>query len=549
MIAGLETENAAPVTDWRVGFRWLRSHRYVQEAGRGVTSIRPMTVLVVVTAIWAGISITHVSTLQDRFGTFDHDLGIWDQAIWLLAHGKNLITVRGLPVFGFHATPALYFYVPFYWLGAGPTFLNVSMIGALSAGVFAVFGIARHHLRNEWHALILALAYLVNYAAQWMVRETFHPEVIAINFVMFAYLAALKGRWRAYAGWLFFALLWKEDIALAGVFVGAVLAIRGTRTVTGRVGPGKTRRVGCYTMAACLIWFLVAMRLVIPAFSPEGTFTEGLFGSLGATPTEVARNAIERPELVGEQFDRSNPKRYFLDLTSSYGFTSLAAPLALLVGLPQALINLLGTGNFLWTTRVHYAAIPLLAVTLASIEGVARFRRLPLRRVALGLVALGAFYTGVNWGTGPASPEYRTGVWQLNPIPEQAAYDAAMAMPAPDDGVSAAFNFVPQLSRRERIYTFPNPWLPSNWGVKGENRPNPDQTDWIILRPDALNENDAKTLQEALQDPTKLQDAPAGLSAAPGSAQKQAFSSFANPKYWQVVTEAPNLFVARRVRA
>jgi len=38
---------------------------------------------------------------QNNFGTFAFDLGIYDQGIWLLSHGKNaFVTVRGLHLFG-----------------------------------------------------------------------------------------------------------------------------------------------------------------------------------------------------------------------------------------------------------------------------------------------------------------------------------------------------------------------------------------------------------------------------------------------------------------
>lgn len=542
--------NLWPVGDWRddgltTPWAWASSHPRTAWAVRRFSLRPPVIALVAAILVWVGVFALHAHWRHDRFGTFDHDLAIWDQAIWLLSQGESLITVRGLDVFGFHASPALYLYVPFYWLGAGPTFLTVSMVAMLSLGAVGVFRAARFHLTNEWHALILALAFLVNYAGQWMLHETFHPEVMAVTPLFFAYLAALEGRWRAYLGWMIFALAWKEDVALVGLMLGLVLAIRGSRTVSGRPGPADGRRKGWYTMAACALWFVFATQILIPSFSDAGNFTEGLYGDLGSSPTEIAETALTDPSIVMEHFEYSDPPHYVADLFASFGFVPLAAPLILLLGLPQTVINLLAIYDFFWTTRVHYAALPLLATTLAAVEGVARARAPGVRRFFLGLVAVGAFYTAIAWGVNPASPVYRDGHWPLDDSPIQEELEAAVRLPADDDAVSAAYNLVPHLAHRSEIFTFPNPWIATNWGVAGENRPDPDTIDWIILEPNLLNDVDKGILVAALQDPTDLREPGEPLPPIPTDLH---FGPYTNPDEWEVVIDEPDLFAARRAR-
>ena len=63
---------------------------------------------------------------HDRFGTFGFDLGIYDQAAWLLSRARDpFVTVRGLEAFGHHVNSILFFIAPFYRFGAGPHFLLV----------------------------------------------------------------------------------------------------------------------------------------------------------------------------------------------------------------------------------------------------------------------------------------------------------------------------------------------------------------------------------------------------------------------------------------
>lgn len=498
---------------------------------------------------WAVLFGVHIYWRHSRFGTPDHDLGIWDQAVWLLANGKSFDTVRGLHVFGFHVSPALYVFVPFYWLGAGPNLLNVGMAASLALGAWPVFRIARHHLGNEWQALVLGLAYLVAYAGQWMVQETFHPEVVAITPLLFAYLAALEGRWRAFGAWLLFAVMWKEDVALAGIVMGLLLAWRGARTVTGAPAPPWSRRAGLLAAGACGLWFVVATRLVIPAFSPAGGFTDNLFGELGASPTELAWNAVTEPQLFGERLVDSEPRHYVRELTGAYGFVPLLSPSTLLIGLPQTLINLLAQYEFFWVTRIHYAAIPLLASTLAAVEAVARFRREAVRILLLCVVGVGALYTGVAWGISPWSPVYRSGHWLLTPHVRQAELEAVVELPGDGDAVSSYTWLVPQLTHRERIYTFPNPWLPINWGVEGENRPDPDDTDWLIVDPGSLSAVDHAVLVSALRDPARALEPEDIPPHEPGARPDPIDApALVDDRYWEIVIDEPYILVVRRVR-
>ena len=578
---------------------WFRTERNRAALLERVESDAPWFLLLAAIAIWCALFGVHVTWRHEWFGTFDHDLGIWDQAIWKLAHGKSFVTVRGLDVFGFHLSPALYLYAPFYWLGAGPEFLNLTMIFALGLGAIPVYRIAEHYLKNEWYSLVVALAFLVNYGAQWMLHETFHPEVVAITPLLFAYEASLHGRWKIMAIWLAFALMWKEDVALVGAMLGlllmfrgwagsrspvarqrpaaawfvaagavlvaviakgifphssnsillgaivaAVLIIRGTRVKDGPAGQLHATVVGLYVFIGCVLWFVVATRLVIPGFNDGGNFTDELLGDLGSSPREIVTTAIVDPMRVAEHLDRSEPHRYLTELSAAYGLVPLSAPFLFVLALPQLLINLLGQYNFFWSTRLHYAALPIYATTLAAIEGVASWRRLAMRRFLVGLIAVGSFYTGVVWGLTPASPKYEQGFWSLDPSPQQADFENAVGLPRRGDAVSAMYLLVPHLTHRDEIYTFPNPWLANNWAIHGENRPPPDTVDWLILNPSTLDTVDFGVLLRVLEDPEVMlerDDLPVGVRA-------HDVTDSVNRAKWRIVVDKLDLLVLQRRR-
>ena len=76
--------------------------------------------------------------------------------------------------------------------------------------------------------------------------------------------------------------------------------------------------------------------------------------------------------------------------------------------------------------------------------------------------------------------------------------EAAVLAPAGDDAVAATYNFVPHLTHRRNIYTFPNPWQASNWGVRNEDQHDPATVDWLIIDRTTLGPGPEALLEEIL---------------------------------------------------
>ncbi|MBI5503222.1 MAG: DUF2079 domain-containing protein, partial [Deltaproteobacteria bacterium] len=404
-----------------------------------------------------------------RFCTTDFDLGIFDQNLWLLAHGRSFLTTRGLEVFGHHASFGHLLLVPFYWMGAGPEFLDNAMVAAVAAAAVVVFRIAARLSGSEWIALVLAMAFAWQPTTTWLLQESYHPEVMAIPALFAAFDAGQQRRWRAYGLWLVLAVSFKEDVALAAAMLGAVAAVRGHR------------RAGLATAAASLVYFVLVVEVLIPHYAPEGAFFQQFYSHLGSTPGAVVETALTAPQRILYQLGKSGAWAYARDMTVGYGFSPLLSPVPLLVGLPQFAANLLSQHSFTWNTHLHYAALVLAAATLAMVEGVCRRRRARNRWLLAMLVAACAATTTLTRGIGPGSAEFRSGYWPLVDNLRYATLARAVALPGPDDAVAATYNLVPHLTHRQRIYRFPNPWWISDWGVRGENTHDPERVDWLVL--------------------------------------------------------------------
>jgi len=479
--------------------------------GRLERSTAAVAVLGAVMVVWVLTFSVLVWLKHDRFASVDFDMGIHDQSIWLLAHFRGFMTVRGLQVFGHHATPGYFLFVPFYWLGAGPHLLNIAQVCVAAAGAVPVFLLARYRAGSAWAAASLGVAYLLQPALQFFMAELFHPEVIAITPLLCAYYCSVRKRWGGFALWAMLALCWKEDVALALVVLGLIIAARGDR------------KIGFVTAGAAALWFSLWIFALFPIINDGKIQNEGLYADVGGSPGGVVRSVFTHPGRIADKVVSSDTGRYAWKLLAPYGLVALAAPVVLLMGLPQAFLNLVTNVPWTKTITFHYAAVPFAAVTLAAVEGFAYLARRVRRRNRVELLAsavlLCAFAATAVWGPSPVGNAYRDGEWALVARPEFAQARAAIDLIPDGSPLSASYDLLPQVAHRAEIYSFPNPWQSQNFGIDGEPRRSGARVQWIVL--------DRRTL---------------------GKDAKQVFARLVQQNRFRIVFDRDDFVVARRVR-
>jgi uncharacterized membrane protein len=450
----------------------------------------PFVVLVFAVALWVLVFFQLGALRHDRYGTFGFDLGIYDQATWLLAFFHHpFITVRGLDVFGHHATPGLYFFAPFYWLGGGPKVLLAAQVLSEACGAFALYLLGRDLLDSRWIGTALGIVFLLHPTTQWLVWEFFHPEAFAIGPLLFAYWAARTGRWGWFWPCAFVAIAMKEDVALALFVIGILVAFR------------TSRRIGAGIALLSLGWFIVATRVVIPWRNGVGPFYEQLFGDLGNSPTQVALHLLRHP-ITGLKIATEHDRlEYYKMMLFPVALFPLVAPETLAIALPMVAINVFTSDGFPFTrdARYHYSAIVLVGVVVATAEALRLIRDRRARNIAVGVLLACSLATSIAWGPSPIGRNYRSGIWPLSADARQHTKDEAIRLLPKHASVSAAYNLVPHLTHRTHVYEFPVPWRAINWGVHGENLDQPKTVQWLLVDRTLLNADDADLLNTLLK--------------------------------------------------
>jgi uncharacterized membrane protein len=408
---------------------------------------------------------------QSNFGTFGYDMGLYDQGIWLLSRfHEPFVTIRGLNFFAHHVNLITLLFVPAYWLGAGPHLLYLVETVWMAAGAVPLWLLARDRLRSPWLALVVAACFLLYPSLEWINWWHFHPDALIITPLLFAWWLAGRRRWGWFAAAVAVALACKEDAALAVTMLGLVLAVWGQR------------RAGLLTAAAGLGWFLLATRVVIPAAGGgAGPFYQELFPGFGDSVDAIVWNMVVHPSRLLELATMDDRLTYYWQVLAPVAFLPLAAPLVLLIGAPQTVVNVTSGHALTHDIHYHYTAIVLAAVFLAAVEGIAwAGRGRGVRRALVGVLLAASLAANVAWSPSPLSREFDSGVW-AGAQPRHAAVNAALRMVPPDAGVSAMYYMAPHLTHRVHVYEFPNPWVVTNWGAHGEHPPDPSTVEYLVV--------------------------------------------------------------------
>ena len=169
-------------------------------------------------------------------GSPNWDLGIFNNAVWTLAHGRTFMTYRGMDVLGHHFNLVFYLLAPFSRLGADALFLCLVQTLFLTLGAVPAYLLGRDRLGSDGAGLAICAVYLLHPAITGLTWWMFHPEALAIPAVLVAWWAATQSRWRLFGVAVAFALICREDVSLATAGLGAVMLL-GSRWPGDRGGP------------------------------------------------------------------------------------------------------------------------------------------------------------------------------------------------------------------------------------------------------------------------------------------------------------------------
>lgn len=443
-----------------------------------------------VAGLWLSVAVytilfsALVLSRHDRLGTTIFDLGIFDQALWLISHGKGaFLTTRGLYPLQDHFTPILYLFAPLFWIYDSPKALLVFQVIVLAIGAVPLFHIAHRRLGNAGAALLVSVAYLSYPALQRMNIFDFHPECVAPPLLLSAFWYLEKRSWKPYFVCLLLLLLCKETMGLTVILLGVYVCC------------SADRRAGLLTALLGITGLAVALTTLRILNHGEPSQYFSFYSAYGDSVPAIGAFLISHPlTLVTVVCSEANTT-YVIALLGPLAFLPLAAPEVLFLLLPALLANMLSSRPSMHTILYQYNSVLIPILFFATIEGMrnamgilapqASERKTRVRMVLSLLLAAGMTY---GLFIGPFWPRPGEAADPSDAADRAAAACRALSIIPSDASVSAQTAIGAHLAHRRRIYMFPNPFQEAAWGNSVQALEDQDGNRNLILPKNVLHQ-------------------------------------------------------------
>lgn len=402
-------------------------------------------------------------SIHDAFGTSAYDIGIFDQATWLLSRFEvPFVTLNGMNSLRDHFQPVLFLFAPLYWVIPGASTLLVVQAGLVASGAVVVYFFARSRLQNEWFAFAFSAAWLLNPAVSRFSFENFHPDAMYGLSVPLALYGAVERKWRVFAIGIFLTLLVKEDAMVIVVPIGLWVAWRSDRM------KGSLTVVASVAMTA--IGFYVVQRERLGDRIPFGG------------PWGFVKQTFTKPGDVSKYLIGDNRPFYIWQMLAPFGFVLIGAPDLVMISAFVLAANIVSNFWYQFNIEFHYSLIAVPALMFAAVASTAK-ARVDQRKWLVGIVCACTLWTSVLWS--PYSFAQRPIPRAIVSDPRNIAARDIMGR-VPDDAVVTVYHVLStHMSNRREVYFFPNPFRVFYYGpdpaLNDTRRPEADSIEYVIL--------------------------------------------------------------------
>ena len=359
------------------------------------------------------------------------DLGIFDQAVWLISRGFSPISsFMGFHILGDHAAFILY---PLGFLyGIFPrveTLLFIQAL-ALASGVIPLFKLAEKLDFSSKAAI--SFAYLVSPGLLNAAIYDFHPEVIAVPALLWALHFLEKKEIFSFLLAILVVLSCKEVLSLTVLFLGLALLLQ------------RRWREGLAATFLGGSWFVFSTRFLIPHFSEKGVAAAARYQGVFQDPS-LFFSRFFSPEVLGYTL------MLLLPIAGGLAVRSFRNPLVVFPILPTFLLNILSAAA---TQRdlLHQYSLPILPFLFyGALRGQGKTFIKPL--------------TWVIWGT---VGFLALGAWRFVPLWVDASrcapsLERSIVLIPAESSVVANHEIAPHLGHRRQIFFFNDDRPPNTW--------------------------------------------------------------------------------------
>jgi len=279
-----------------------------------------------------------------------YDLGIFDQAIYLISKGESpFSSLMGFHILGDHAAWILYLLAIPYKIFPSLYWLLLLQSLAMAMGVLPLWQLAKFANLSDNQSFTVVLIYLLYPAIFNINLFDFHPDVLGLPLLFLAVLSAKKKNILSFLVSILLILGCKEIFSLTVVALGLWLLFFE-----------KRRSYGLIAIVSGSIWFLIATQVIIPYYSHAEAAAVGRYSFLGKSVLEASENIFLKPWLIVSHIINKANLEYLayllLPIAWALSFKSVSN---LLPAVPALALNLI-TDYQPQKDLTHHYSIPIL---------------------------------------------------------------------------------------------------------------------------------------------------------------------------------------------
>lgn len=378
----------------------------------------------------------------------------WDFAsdvivLWNSIHGK-LFYYPFLEqlIFGAHLFLIIVLLIPIYALFQHPLTLLFLQSLFLGLAAYPLYILAKLKL-DKTFALLIAAGYLLYPSLGYINLFETHFEIYEIFFLFFALYYFEKGLFVKFLVFIFLALTCKENVSLV-VFMFGIYALLRKRPRKWVLAP----------FALGLVWFFLAIKLIIPYFAKDvKLYQEGFIFSiyykhLGKNIFDMSRTIIMHPLAIAKYAFTQTKILYLFQLFLPTAFLGFLSPAVLLITVPIFMQNLLSSAPTHAAIYFQYVALLIPFIFASTIYGCSKLlncKSLQNRGIALAGFLVIVIISGIFLEAPQLYFTRYIKAYQINEFIKEK--DKMLRLIPKDASVIATFQFLPKLAHRYDLYS------------------------------------------------------------------------------------------------
>jgi len=264
---------------------------------------------------------------------------------------------------------------PLYFIHDGPETLLILQVTVVAIGGYFIFLIAENIFKKRpfasWIACAFSLSYLLYPPLQKAVNFDFHAITLAPTFLLAMFYFGMKKRYVLSAFFAILTMTTKEQIGLVISLYGVYLLYTHISFKQLTIGalkrsflkvPRRVKAWSFFLIASGLMWVVLSMIVIIPAFRGSEHFGAKYYSYL-----------IENPFQIFSVVFRYETLQYLFIILAPAALLSILSPVQLLIAVSEFMTNILSSNGNMRNIYFHYDTALTAFVFISSMYGARRF--------------------------------------------------------------------------------------------------------------------------------------------------------------------------------